>query len=53
MRFDLPRPVAGIAELSEVPHHLDKVVTRVVVVGAACVRLAQIVTPVGALVAQA
>lgn len=53
MRFDLPWCLAGIVELSEAPHHLDEVVTRVFVVGAAGVRLAHVFTPVGALAALA
>lgn len=53
MRFDEPWSMAGIVELSEAPHHLDEVVTRVFVVGAAGVRHAQVFTPVGALSALA
>lgn len=53
VRFDLPGRLAGIVELSEAPHHLDEVVTRVFVVGAAGVRLAHVFTPVGALAALA
>lgn len=39
-------PLAGIVELSEVPHHLDEVVSRVFVVRAAGVRLPLVVAPV-------
>lgn len=48
---DLSLPLAGVVELSEVPHHLDKVVSRVFVVRAAGVRLPLVVAPVGALAA--
>lgn len=53
MRLDLPWRLAGIVELSEAPHHLDEVVTRVFVVGTAGVRLAHIFAPVGPLAALA
>lgn len=53
MRFDLPRPLAGVVELPEAPHHLDEVVTRVFAVGAAGLRRAKVFTPVGALAALA
>lgn len=53
VRFDLPRRLAGVLELSKAPHHLDEVVTRVFVVVAAGVRHAHVFTPVGALAALA
>lgn len=46
VRLDDSRSLAGIGELSQTPHHLDEVVARVLVEGAAGVRPADILTPV-------
>ena len=53
VRQNLSWALAGILELSQVPHDLNKVVPRVFVVSAAGVRFSQIVAPVGAPVALA
>lgn len=53
VRLDLLGPHAGVLQLPEAPHHLDEVVSRVFAVGATGVRLAQVLAPVGALVALA
>ena len=51
--FDLPRPQAGVVQLSEAPHHLHEVMARVLVVAAAGVRPSNVLAPVGALPALA
>lgn len=53
MRLDLSRRLAGVVELPQVPHHLDEIVTRVLVVSAAGVRFAYVLAPVGASLTQA
>lgn len=53
VRFDLLWRLASVLELPEDPRHLDEVVARVFVVGAAGVRLAHVFAPVGALPALA
>lgn len=50
VRFNLSWCLAGIVQLSQVPHHLHEIVSRIFVVRGAGVRLAYVVTPVQALV---
>lgn len=47
VRPEEPGALAGVAQLPQVPHDLDEEVARVLVVGAAGVRRAQVLAPVG------
>lgn len=47
VRPEEPGTLAGVAQLPEAPHDLDEVVARVLVVGSADVRCAQVLAAVG------